>query len=640
MRYHRHSCIFSIRMAALCLCVGLGGGGGLVGCGPQDGADLPGEADVQSLRRGARARVERAFAERRWIDAIAACQLALLRSPDDCEARYCELLGRSMVFVDQLNNYVLPRMRAQRAGDLVDVVQLLVIDRQLADMATAADAAATRRCSYDLPLLPLRIGDAADPLVLGEVRGRHTPRGAYLLGALANAFRYTLGALLKAPVVPAPPVGELVPGLPTLLLQAQAQLAQHDALLFSRSVAPNPALPEGGWYDKDRSGAPSLGDELLIDIFRPGGSERVFDLSGAQFVRRDVLPRGALTPTRSLPAARCGYQRWHIDTVLSGAGVGTTDGLGFLQDGRVVVPIMVDGRYQIHAVDLASGARACLTCAPGSGSNDGVRVRPGGADALIFVSSRDHPFAIGGAGGGAGQELYAMRTDGTQVTRLTFSDAWATNYHVNFSADGRQVVWGRTQDRTWDVMVADFVDDAGGLRLERARALRRDTTWWETHDFSADGQQVIVSNSRAGLLASDLYAMSVKSGELVRLTAGAAWEEHAHLSPGGRKLLFMSGRSRPASVLRLNDGSLSPIYDFLWIVPGVFFEFINPPAGYATELYLMDADGRDVRPLTQDGQVVADSVWSADARRVLFRQSEPALFGAATVRLLTFDDCR
>jgi hypothetical protein len=46
---------------------------------------------------------------------------------------------------------------------------------------------------------------------------------------------------------------------------------------------------------------------------------------------------------------------------------------------------------------------------------------------LLFVSSRDHPYRIGGAGGGAGQELYAMRADGSEQTRLTTSPTWATN---------------------------------------------------------------------------------------------------------------------------------------------------------------------------------------------------------------------
>jgi len=110
---------------------------------------------------------------------------------------------------------------------------------------------------------------------------------------------------------------------------------------------------------------------------------------------------------------------------------------------------------------------------------------------MIFISDRDHPYATGNAGGGFGQELYAMHPDGTQPTRLTFSNAWATNYHVNWSPDGMHVIWGSTETYAWDVMIADFVSDASGMRLQSPRRLVHDTTWWETHGFTADNQNVI-----------------------------------------------------------------------------------------------------------------------------------------------------
>jgi Tol biopolymer transport system component len=65
-------------------------------------------------------------------------------------------------------------------------------------------------------------------------------------------------------------------------------------------------------------------------------------------------------------------------------------------------------------------------------------------------------------------------------------------------------------------------------------------------------------------------------------------------------------------------------------------EFGNPPAGYTTELTLMDADGTNLRQLTFDNQVVADNQWSADGKRIIFRQSTAQV---SRIRLLTFDDC-
>ncbi len=571
----------------------------------------------------------------RWQDAVSTCTTALRRHPEDCAARYCELIGQTMLFVDQLNTYVLPRYRRGGGAGLKDLIELCRMQRQLARATRAADEATARGCELELESVPLLIGDKADPLVQGEVRGLWTTRTAHTLGAILYAFRYVYGNVLGHPRVPPPPPGEAEPGLPELLARLGEHLRAQDRLLAQPADA---AAGRGGWHDRDGDGAMSPGDELLIDIFRPGSSERIFDFATAGFVRAEALPRGALTPTAELPRARCGYRRFHIDTLLSGKDVGGTDGMSFSADGtRLVLPLRRGGHYQVHTTGLDGKGAVCLTCgAPGT--NDGVRWQPGG-DALLFISDRDHQFSQGGATGGVGQELYVMRSDGSRQTRLTRSHAWATNYHANWSPDGRRIVWGTTEARTWDVMIADYVEDAPGPRLVNVRRLTHDTTWWETHGFSADGRAVIATGTRAGFLSPDLYAIDIASGKLTRLTDDPAWDEHAHLSPDGRKLAWISGRFRPASVLRLNRAGLLPLFDFFWIVPGIFFEILNHPAGYATELALMDADGNNLQRLTFEGEIVADSQWSPDGRRIVFRQQQPRLFGAGRIRVLTFDDC-
>jgi hypothetical protein len=89
----------------------------------------------------------------------------------------------------------------------------------------------------------------------------------------------------------------------------------------------------------------------------------------------------------------------------------------------------------------------------------------------------------------------------------------------------------------------------------------------------------------------------------------------------------------------MTDGSLSPAYDFFWIAPAILFEFYNPPAGFSTELTMMDADGGNLQRLTFDDQVVADNAWSPDAKRIVFRQTPNHPRGPSRVQILSFDDC-
>jgi Tol biopolymer transport system component len=567
-----------------------------------------------------------------WQRAVDICSAQM----PSCDSQWCIALAHTSMFVtDDFNAYLLPAFRtAALTTQGQDLSRLLQIDLDMATISSDYDAVLANGCTYSLPHLPLFIGDQQAPLVDADVRGDWTPRSADLAGATIDAVRYMFAVVAGTATVP-PADATGVPGLPDLLAKVQSRLADQDTRFFTEPA--DPAIPRGGWYDRDADGKPSAGDELLVDFFVPGTNQRLLDFSGAELVPAQWLPLGGLPMPATAP--RCGYAKWHIDTLSLPAAVGTTDGMSWSPDGTTIVFPMFDANnnYQINIANADGTSPSCLTCGVPAWS-DGVRWRPN-SNTLLFISNRDHPFAIGGAGGGAGQELYAMRSDGSQVTRLTTSNDWATNYHANWSFDGTRIVWGSTNTYTWDVMVADFVDDAQGMRLENPQRLTHDTTWWETHGFTPDGTRVITTNTRAGLLSPDLYAIEIATGTRIRLTDDPAWDEHGHISPDGTQLSWISGRWRPASVLRIQSGQYSPIYDYWWIVPGIYWAFVNPPSGYSAELTLMNVDGSNLRRLTTDNGVTADNQWSPDGTKILFRQTPTNVANTAVLRVLTFDDC-
>jgi len=579
------------------------------------------------------------LAASQWNAALTSCLAAEADNQYDCNARYCELVARTMLVVNEINTFLLPRYRRPLTAQPGDLENLQTTNTLLEQATTATEPVIAGQCQFYLPTLPLVLGDAADPVLTGEVRGFWTVRDAHMLAALFESISYGLQAQFTPVPVALPPDGG-DPPLPPLLAAMREHLVTQDQLLFSQPADPSNLI--GGWYDRNGNGVPDSADELLIDIFKPGTNERVLDYSTAAFVKGDEMPLGALTPTASLPPAQCGYQQFHIDDVVSGSNTVTTDGMTFSPDGtQVVVPLETNGKSQLYVMNTDGTNQTCLTCGQG-GNNDGVRWRRGpNPDAMLFVSDRDHPYASGNAGGGFGQELYAMRTDGSEPTRLTTSDAWATNYHEEWSPDGTKVIWGSTESYAWDVMIADFVEDSTGMHLSTPRVLIHDTTWWETHGFTADNQYVLTTNTQAGFQSTDLYAIHVATGARTRLTTNPTWDEHGHISPDGREIAWMTARWHPGSVLALNDGSISPIFDFLWVVPGVFFEFLNQPAGYSSELTLMDADGSNIHALTDYGKVIADNQWSPDGTRIIFRETDTSTpNNTTTIRLLTFDDCQ
>jgi Tol biopolymer transport system component len=558
-----------------------------------------------------------------------------------CDASWCTLLASTSLFLqNDVNTFLLPRFKKlDLTPSKSEVAKLLQINEDMYALSTQVGEVVSKDCHYSLDHLPVVFGEKGGPLLDADARGEWTPRSALWLGATVDSMRYVFAA--EAGIAAVPDADGGTPGLPALLLTLKADLKAHEAALLGPDAQQaDPSIPRGGWLDADKNGKPSAADRLYVDLFVPNSDKRVFDFSDAEFVAGEELPRGGL-PMPKTPKA-CGYQVWHVDTLIESNEVGTMDGMTFSPDGTQIAFPRIDatGVSQVQIANLDASSPRCLTCGIKSW-NDGVRWRPQDPNTLIFVSNVDHSTAVGGDGGGAGQELYAIRADGTGATRLTHSDDWATNYHINWSFDGKRIVWGTTENRTWDVMVADFVDDAKGMRLANKKRITHDTTWWETHGFTPDGGTIITTNTRAGLLSPDLYAIDLKTNARTRLTDDPTWDEHGHVSPDGTQLSWIAGRWHPGSIVDLAGGQFAPVGDYWWIIPGIVFCFVNPPAGYSTELTLMNVDGSNVRQLTTEGEVVADNQWSPDGKKIIFRQAPapPKASHPPRLRMLTFDDC-
>src|SRR5579872_331203 len=121
----------------------------------------------------------------RWSDALAVCTAAEMTQPDDCDARWCDLLARAMLVNDQFNTFVLPRYRAVIPSANTplapgDQMKLMTLYAMLQDATKAADAVLTRNCERYLPSVPFTMGDGPEPIVSGEFRGWFTVRDAHI----------------------------------------------------------------------------------------------------------------------------------------------------------------------------------------------------------------------------------------------------------------------------------------------------------------------------------------------------------------------------------------------------------------------------------------------------------------------------
>src|SRR5262249_22797617 len=124
-----------------------------------------------------------------WDAALASCSITAARPAASaalvCEARCCARIAPAVQFVGELNDFLLPNFRTAELGVPRGTLDRYVAILQLMDRISAtADEVVGGGCSFDLLRMPFRLGDAPDPIVSAEIRGRWTTRSALVLQAI------------------------------------------------------------------------------------------------------------------------------------------------------------------------------------------------------------------------------------------------------------------------------------------------------------------------------------------------------------------------------------------------------------------------------------------------------------------------
>jgi Tol biopolymer transport system component len=156
--------------------------------------------------------------------------------------------------------------------------------------------------------------------------------------------------------------------------------------------------------------------------------------------------------------------------------------------------------------------------------------------------------------------------------------------------------------------------------------------------FSHDGQWIVFTSERHG--SADIFRVRVDGMALERLTDDPAFDDQAALAPDGNSLAFVSTRAAGTTdiyILDLKTRTVrnltnSPGGDFRpsWSPDGRWIAFssdrgtkLQRSAGtwehvHAASVYVVGADGRDLRKVSSAGQLAGSPKWSPDGARVVF----------------------
>jgi TolB protein len=205
------------------------------------------------------------------------------------------------------------------------------------------------------------------------------------------------------------------------------------------------------------------------------------------------------------------------------------------QDGSAAVFVSDrDGSADIWRLDLDSGDTINLTLH--ESKHHSPAWSPDG-ELIAFASVRDSAY----------WELYTMRSDGSDVRRLTFWED-ASDLSPAWSPDGTRLAFASKRDGNWEIYTMDL-EGSNVLRLTDHPADDMHPAW------SPDGSRIAFESARDGF--TDIFVMPAIGGESVNVSntswatdLGPTW------SPDGGRIAFCSDRDGAWNIhVMASDGS-------------------------------------------------------------------------------------
>ena len=219
-------------------------------------------------------------------------------------------------------------------------------------------------------------------------------------------------------------------------------------------------------------------------------------------------------------------------------------------------------------------------------------------DDVIPVWSPDGQFIAFSSIRDGQEQIYLMRSDGTQVTPVLNTGPLDTP--AGWSPDGQYLLLVSQRDVNADIFGLK-PDGTGLINLSRHPANDWNAVW------STDGSRIAFVSDRdtkAGEFVIQIYAMDADGTNVVRLTDFPKGAWYPVWSPDGQHIAFSVVNDIPGQADRM-------------------------------DVYLMEADGTHTRRLTNQPGQNAPQTWFPDGKRLVVAQ---VLYGTAQTFLVTIED--
>ena len=208
-------------------------------------------------------------------------------------------------------------------------------------------------------------------------------------------------------------------------------------------------------------------------------------------------------------------------------------------------------------------------------------------------------------------QLFIMDANGGNLKRVTHNSG--NNVSAGWSPDSSKLIFQSDQDGNWEIYMISVDGELAQLTDDAADDL--------SPDWSPDGNRIVFSSNRNG--KQHIYVMNADGNSLAQITNSAAEDSEPAWAPDAKRIVFSSLRDGNKEIYVMNgDGSNprrltdDPGVDSFprWSVDGKIV-FTSNRGGH-TDIYVMDEAGRNVTRLTTKG--ASRATWSPDGKKVIF----------------------
>ncbi len=229
---------------------------------------------------------------------------------------------------------------------------------------------------------------------------------------------------------------------------------------------------------------------------------------------------------------------------------------------------------------------------------------------IVFSSNRDVA---------NNPEIYVMKTDGSDVKRLTFNTMF--DGEASFSADGGKIVFTSSRDGNSEI----YVMNADGTNQKRIT----NSLGTDAHaSFSPDGTKITFTSDREGGL--EVFTMNSDGTNAVRLTNPPFSKTTPSFSPDGTRIIYTAFDGNDVEVWSMNTDGSNPVNltnntaddRVAKFSPNgtriVYQSDRDDPTGHNWDVMIMNADGSNQTNLTQHPSQDTEPSFSPDGGTVIF----------------------